>query len=180
MRQIVTLLQLADTAVVKVTRFGVILGMVTLFILLMLRIIARAAEIPFVAYDEIGELATVWLIMFGVVAMWRQGTLYSVDFQVGTDSRLAQALNLFIHAAMLFFALVLVWQGAKFTAMNRERSAFLLINMKFYYGAIPFAASVLCVYSLRAVWRWLVAIAGGRGASGLHGDGDTDIPSGHL
>ena len=180
MRQVLTLLRIADTVVVKVTRFGVILGMLMLFILLMIRIVARATEIPFVAFDEIGELATVWMILFGIVAMWRGGTLYSVDFHYHASNRAALLLNLLVQVVMLAFAVVLVWQGGKFTMMNRESSAFLLINMDYYYGAIPAAAAVMSLYSLQAVWQRLLAVVAGRAPDNYFGDSNSNIPSGHL
>ena len=180
MNTILNILRLADMAVVKVTRMGVILGMLILFVLLMIRIIARAAEIPFVAFDEIGELATVYMILSGVIAMWRTGTLYSVNFHVGATSRASMALNLFIQIVMIAFAAAIIWQGGKFTMMNREHSAFLLINMDYYYGAIPAAAAVMCIYSLRAAGLWLVALISGELPDGLSADMDGDISSGHL
>ena len=90
------------------------------------------------------------MILFGVIAMWRAGTLYSVDFHAGATSRAAMALNLLIQIVMIAFAAVMVWQGGKFTMMNREHSAFLLINMDYYYGAIPAAGVVMCLYSLHS------------------------------
>lgn len=174
-----TLLGYVDTGVVKITRFGVILGMVILFVLLMIRIIARATEIPFVAFDEIGELATVYMILFGVVAMWRAGTLYCVDFTAGSTHRAALVINLVIQFVMLAFALVLIWQGGKFTLVNRENSAFLLINMDYYYGAIPTAATVMGLYSVVSIWRWAVAVVTGKPP--YHPKEDTGgTSSGHL
>ncbi len=178
MNQLLTLLRVADTAVERATRYGVILGMFILFVLLMIRIVARALEIPFLAFDEIGELTTVWFILFGVIAMWRKGTLYSVDFHVPSTSRLYLLLNLLIQLAMLAFATVLVWQGGKFTMMNRESSAFLLINMDYYYGAIPFSAAVMAIYSLRAVGQRLAALLTGRVPEDLAGERTTDLSSG--
>jgi len=174
------ILQVADSAVAKITRFGVIAGMLILFVLLLLRVIARATEIPFVAFDEIGELATVWMILFGVIAMWRTGTLYTVDFQGNPTSRVSLLLNLFVQMMMLAFAVILIWQGGKFTMMNRDYSAFLLINMDYYYGAIPGAAAVMAVYSLRAVYSRLIAVVTGTIPEGLFSNEGSDISSEHL
>jgi len=151
MTYVLKLLRFADAAVVRTTRLIVILGMLILFVLLMMRIIARATEIPFVAFDEIGELATVWMILGGVVAMWWEGSLYSVDFFNAKSSRATLLLNVVIQLLMFGFAVILVWQGGKFTLMNREMSAFLLLNMDYYYGAIPVAASIMAAYSLKAL-----------------------------
>lgn len=136
--------------------------MMTLFLLLMIRIIARATETPFVAFDEIGELATVWMILLGVIAMWREGSLYAVDFFREKPNRLVLLLNVFVQLVMFAFAAILVWQGGKFTMMNREMSAFLLIDMDYYYGAIPVAATVMAAYSVRAIIQQLGGVLTGQ------------------
>ena len=74
-------------------------------------VIARATETPIVALDEIAELATVWMILLGVIALWRRGLLYSVDFRPNPDSRVALFLDLLVQLAMLAFAALVVWQG---------------------------------------------------------------------
>lgn len=180
MNAVVQLARFADGAVVRLTRWGVILGMITLFVLLLIRIVARATEIPFVAFDEIVELATVWMILLGVVAMWRAGSLYSVDFLVGRTDRATLALNFLVQVAMLAFAVVLIWQGTKFTMMNRNYSAFLLINMDYYFGAIPVAASVMAIYSLRSVVQRFADLVAGRFRNGSPGGLDAGGTPGHL
>jgi len=180
MTYVLKLLRLADTAVVKTTRLTVILGMLVLFALLMMRIIARALEIPFVAFDEVGELATVWMILAGVVAMWREGSLYSVDFFNGKSNRAALLLNLVIQVLMFCFAAILVWQGGKFTLMNREMSAFLLINMDFYYGAIPVAASIMALYSLKSFVMRLCDFSSGKASAAYANEADMSGSAGQF
>ncbi len=180
MTYVLKLLRLADTAVVKTTKLTVILGMLVLFALLMMRIVARALEIPFVAFDEIGELATVWMILAGVVAMWREGSLYSVDFFNGKSSRAALLLNLVIQVLMFSFAAILVWQGGKFTLMNREMSAFLLINMDYYYGAIPVAASLMAIYSLKSFVMRLCEFSSGKTTETYEREPDISGPAGQF
>lgn len=174
------ILKLVDAAVVKITRLGVILGMLTLFVLLMIRIIARATEIPFVAFDEIGELATVWMILFGVVAMWREGSLYSVEFFFDKSNRVVLLLNLIVQLVMFTFAVILVWQGGKFTLMSRESSAFLLIDMRYYYGAIPLAAAAMALYSAKAILQRINEIATRTSPKTFEHDADINGSPGHF
>jgi TRAP-type C4-dicarboxylate transport system permease small subunit len=152
----------ADAGVVWITRIGVILGMSVLFLILLSRVIARATETPIVALDEIAELATVWMILLGVIALWRRGLLYCVDFRPNPDSRISLFLELLVQTAMLAFAILLVWQGTKFTILNRNASPFLLIDMDFYYGAIPITFAVMALYSVGSVWRRAGDLLAGR------------------
>jgi len=175
-----TVLAWADTAVVWTARMGVILGMSVLFLILLSRVIARATETPIVALDEIAELATVWMILLGVIVLWRRGLLYAVEFGPDPNGRLALLFDLLVQLAMLTFALVIVWQGAKFTILNRNASAFLLIDMDFYYGAIPAAFAVMSIYSLGSVWRRARDFAAGRRSHLPPDDGPPMDPPGQL
>lgn len=144
-------LSFLDSCVARVTKFGVILCLVVLFALLLARVIARTVEIPFAAYDEIVELATVWLIILGAVALWREGALYRVDVVTAALTKLGRPAEVAIQVIMLAFAVMLVWVGGSFTVMNREVTAFMQIDKIYYYGAIPAAGAVMALYSAAAL-----------------------------
>ena len=148
-----TLLRFADKMVAYATRYGVIAAMSVLFLLLMARVIARTTEIPFTAYDEIVELATVWLIILGTLALWREAALYRVSIVLDAMPGLARFAEVFVQVIMLAFALTLIWFGGKFTMMIREVTAFMQIDMTYYYGAVPFSGVVMACYSLIGIWR---------------------------
>jgi len=174
------ILRCADGLVVRITRLGVILGMATLFILLMIRIIARATEIPFAAFDEIGELATVWMILCGVVAMWRKGSLYSVEFVAAAARPVGRMIELAVQVLMFAFAILLAWVGGDFTLMSRETSAFMQIDMTYYYGAIPVAGAVMAAYSVRSILDRLVVIGSGGRRRLLSHPAPASEPVSHL
>lgn len=153
-----------DAVVARVTKLGTILCLVVLFALLLARVVARATEVPFAAYDEIVELATVWLIIFGAVALWREGALYRVDVVTAPFPWLARLAEVIIQVIMLAFALMLVWVGGTFTMMSREVTAFMQIDMLFYYGAIPAAGTVMALYSAAALVRAGCAAWNGKAA----------------
>lgn len=144
-------LAFADRLVAHVTRYGVILCLSVLFLLLLARVIARATEIPFATFDEIGELATVWMIMLGAVALWREGALYRVEVLTSSMPAFGRVVEVLIQIIMLAFAVMLVWVGGNYTAMSREVTAFMQIDKTFYYGAIPTAGAVMAIYSLRGL-----------------------------
>jgi len=154
--------KLADRIVVRVTRWGVILAMSILFLLLLARVTARATEIPFAAYDEIVELATIWLIILGTLSLWREGMLYRVSVVTDVFPRFGHWIEVLVQMVMLAFALMLVWVGGQFTAMNREVTAFMQIDMTYYYGAIPSCGAVMTIYSAVALFRTLHGLVTGR------------------
>lgn len=159
-----TILRLADRGVALITRYGVILAMIVLFLLLLARVIARATEVPFAAYDEVGELATVWLIILGTLTLWREGSLYRVTVLTDVMPRFGRWMEVLVQAVMLAFALMLVWVGGQFTAMSREVTAFMQIDMTYYYGAIPACGAIMAIYSVASLFRAVRNLASGASA----------------
>ncbi|WP_417722598.1 TRAP transporter small permease [Salipiger sp.] len=137
-----------DTAVDKVTRWGVITGLSTLFVLLLMRVLARATEIAFTAYDEIGELATIWMILLGVVALWRKRMLYRVDVIIAGDAAWKGWLEVFVQLVSLGFAAIMAVYGWQYAVNAREMTAILDIDKVWYYGALPFCCAVMGIYSV--------------------------------
>ena len=89
-------------------------------------------------------------------------------------------LVLVIQVLMFSFAAILVWQGGKFTLMNREMSAFLLINMDYYYGAIPVAASLMAIYSLKSFVMRLCEFSSGKTPETYEREPDISGPAGQF
>ncbi|WP_138466589.1 TRAP transporter small permease [Poseidonocella sp. HB161398] len=155
METLKSLLSGADRLVARLSRWGVVLCLAVLFLLLLARVAARTTGIPFAAYDEIVELATVWLTISGAIALWREGALYRVDVITAAFPGFGRPAELLVQLLMLAFAFMLLKVGLAFTLMSREVTAFMQIDMAFYYGAIPFAGAVMAVYSLAGLTRAL-------------------------
>ncbi|MEI4473860.1 TRAP transporter small permease [Frigidibacter sp. MR17.24] len=153
MHTITRLISIADAAVARLTRLGVILALVVLFVLLMARVIARTTEIPFAAYDEIVELATVWMTLLGTVALWREGALFKVEIVTGAFPAFGRLAEIVVQALMLAFALMLVIVGGRFTLDSNELTSFMQIDMRLYYGAIPVTGVFMACYSLAGLVR---------------------------
>ncbi|MBT9386835.1 TRAP transporter small permease [Pseudooceanicola sp. CBS1P-1] len=180
MQTLFSVLGFVDRLVARVTRYGVILCMVVLFSLLLLRVIARTLEIPFAAYDEIVELSTIWMILLGTVALWREGALYRVEVITDKLPALARPAEVLIQGIMLAFAIMLVQVGSSFTAMSREVTAFMQIDMVIYYGAIPAAGAVMAVYSLLGLaGAILIAVKARSGEALAKSRADRAVPE-HL
>lgn len=162
MNTITKILSLADTLVEKITRIGVTVAMIMLFCLLLARVITRVTETPIVAFDEIGELATVWMIMLGAIALWRNASLYRVSMVVDVFPSFGRWINVVVQLVMLAFALLLLWVGGNFTAMNRETTAFMQIDMTYYYGAIPVSGAIMTLYSLVLLVKSICTVLSGQ------------------
>jgi TRAP-type C4-dicarboxylate transport system permease small subunit len=70
----IAVLRLADRLVAALCRWGVVGGLLGLFVLLLLAVVVRFLPLlPISGYDELVELLVIWLTMLGAVALWRCG-----------------------------------------------------------------------------------------------------------
>ncbi|WP_270935249.1 TRAP transporter small permease [Falsiroseomonas oryzae] len=152
-----SLLRGVDRTVAMLCRWGVILAMLGLFVLLLVAVVGRSVPALAVSgYDEIVELLVVWLTMLGAVALWREGALYRVaSLEAALPRPARRALALAQQLIMLGFALALVWWGWIFLVDSMEIAPFLGIDKGWWYAAIPIAGVPMAAYSLAGIWRIL-------------------------
>jgi TRAP-type C4-dicarboxylate transport system permease small subunit len=146
-----------DRAIASGCRWGVNACMLALFALLALAIVQRMLpvfKIP--GYDELVELLFGWMVFLGGLALWREGTLYKVELLEralhGTPRRVLEAV---IHLCMLAIAAILAYAGWQFTAQSGETTPFLGVDKSWWYAAIPVCGTLMCGYSVAAMWRAL-------------------------
>ena len=160
------LLRVADRAVGRVCRWGMIGALLGLSALLLLGVAVRF--LPFLTvsgYDEIVELLVIWLTMLGALALWREGGLYrvvAIESMAPPGGR--RALTLMHHALMVAFALVLVWKGGEFVRDSGETLPFLGVDKALWYLALPVCGGLMAVYSVAAIvrtWRGRDTLAHG-------------------
>jgi TRAP-type C4-dicarboxylate transport system permease small subunit len=65
-------------------------------------------------------------------------------------------MNLYIHAAIVSFLAVIVWQGTEiFRATFSDYSAVLRLRIGWYYLALPVCGLLMILYSARDIVRLL-------------------------
>lgn len=149
------LLARADRAIAGTCRWGVCACFLGLFVLLSLGILQRMLplfKVP--GYDELVELLFIWMTFLGALALWREGTLYRVDLlERMLDASGRRVLESLIHLSMLAIAAILSWAGWDFLRQSGETTPFLQVDKMWWYAAIPVCGTLMCVYSVVAVWR---------------------------
>jgi len=137
-----------DRIVGAICRIGVVLGLIVVFGLLLVSILARPFGIQVSGYDEIVELSFIWITMLGVLALWRSGELYRVEFfdHIGRGSHGPRAF--IVQLLMLIFLGVLIIKGGQFALFTNESTPFMRIPKIYFYSAIPICASGMAFYSL--------------------------------
>jgi TRAP-type C4-dicarboxylate transport system permease small subunit len=149
------LLARIDRFVALACRWIVIGCFLGLFVLLSLGILQRVFPLMKVpGYDELIELLFIWLTFTGSVALWREGTLYRVEaFERVLRRRGRQLLAIATHLVMLAVAAVFVFAGWDFMRQSGETTPFLQIDKTYWYAAIPLCGTLMCAYSVAALWR---------------------------
>ncbi|WP_340109022.1 TRAP transporter small permease [Pikeienuella sp. HZG-20] len=151
-----TLLKSLDRLVFLICKWGVILGLAALFLLLGANVLTRT--IPFITlagYDEIVELLFAWMTFLGAVALWREGGLYKVAVVAQSAPRpLRRVIDLLIRALMLILALAMAVKGAEFVRYSGETTPFLRLDKAYWYAAVPTAGALMTVYSVVALVRF--------------------------
>lgn len=154
------LLNQLDRAVFLCCKWGVILTIAALFLLLAAGVVTRA--IPFMSiagYDELIELAFAWLTFLGAVALWRDGTLYRVMIiPAAAPASVQRPIEFGIRILMLVLALVFLIKGTEFVLGSGERTAFLRIDKSFWYAAVPVAGLLMTIYSIVGIVRLVLGI----------------------
>ncbi len=149
-----------DRCVFLMCKYGTILCLVGLFVLLASGIVGRLVPaVRLRAGDELIELLVVWMVFMGAVALWREGALYRVVvIQEQLPAPLQRLLALVIEVAMLALALVLAVKGYDFVRMAGETTMILRADKAWWYAAVPVAGALMAVYSAAGVVRCLARI----------------------
>jgi TRAP-type C4-dicarboxylate transport system permease small subunit len=150
-----SILKKLDLAVFLVCKWGVIIAIITLFLLLFAGVVTRL--VPFISitgYDEIIEFAFGWLTFLGAVALWRDGTLYRVMIvPTLAPDYVQRPVEFCIRILMLGVALVLLIKGTEFALGSGERTPFLRLDKIYWYAAVPTAGLLMTIYSLVGLIR---------------------------
>jgi TRAP-type C4-dicarboxylate transport system permease small subunit len=139
-----------DRAVAGTIRWGAILSLLVILLLLSLGVFVRAVPVfSMSGYDEIIELLMAWLTFLGAAALWREGTLFRVELlELVLPARLAVWTTRLVKLVMLAFAIVFTVQGFDFTVGALETVPFLAGSKQGWYAAMPLAGALMTIYAV--------------------------------
>jgi TRAP-type C4-dicarboxylate transport system permease small subunit len=107
--------------------------------------------------EELAGLAFVWLTMLGSITAMRKRSHMAINFLLDRLPPAKQRwMSLYIHAAIVFFLGVIVWQGTTiFRETLSDYSAVLRLRIGWYYLSLPVCGSLMMLYSVRDIVRLL-------------------------
>lgn len=150
-------LLLLDTAIFRICRWGVIVCLALLFLLLAAGVLTRLVPVVSITgYDELVELFFAWLIFLGAPALARDAALYRVTLVVAAlPAALRRPIELLVQLLVLVFALTLAVEGTRFMLGAGETTPFLRLDKSWWYAAMPVAGVSMAAYAVCGLVRVL-------------------------
>jgi TRAP-type C4-dicarboxylate transport system permease small subunit len=96
------------------------------------------------------RLVIIWMVMFGVVVAFRQGSQVSVDLMYRLSGRFQRPLHFMITVVTVLFLSVLVWYGSDIAWRTRfqEIGGMEFLPMSVGYAALPVGAFFAIIASI--------------------------------
>jgi len=117
--------------------------------------------------QDVIRLCFTYIIYLGAAYCVREKGHLNIDFVLGMmKPRVRRIVELVIHIALLAFFVFIVCYGAKFVGTgSSQKSPYLMIPMKYYYGGIPISGVLMFFYMLEQVVDEICALARGEGGA---------------
>ena len=105
--------------------------------------------------EELAGFFFVWLTLLGSVTAVRKRTHMAIGYVVETMAPTKQRwMNVYIHSAILFFLVIIVWKGMEICiATIKDYSAVLRIPIGLYYLSLPLCGVLMFLFSSRDILR---------------------------
>ncbi|WP_420392837.1 TRAP transporter small permease [Acuticoccus sp.] len=146
-----TALAALDRAVGAVLRLVPMACLVALFAILFANVVARTFQVASLAwFDEVVQALFAIMVFVGAAALWREHEHFRVDWLEGALSTgPRRVLRLVTIVLSLTFLALLAWQGLDLALRSRAVTPILGVPSGWVYAAIPLAAAIMTLYSLR-------------------------------
>ena len=154
------ILRLLDIWLARLMRWFIISALVLMLVLVALGIFVRLIPLfSMSGYDEVIEWLIAWMTFIGMVALWREGSLFRVELISFLGApKLTRTVHLLAHMLMLAFAVIFAVEGWNFASGATETMPFLLVSKQPWYAAMPISGALTIVYGLVGVVRSLRAL----------------------
>jgi TRAP-type C4-dicarboxylate transport system permease small subunit len=127
--------------------------------------------------EESAKFLMVWMVFVGAPIALAQGGHAAIDaLQAALPPRLRQALFSLVYLLILFFLVVLVYQGSQYAWNARiQATPTTGISMLYIYACLPVGGAVMLLISLELFLKSLLGIQ--RPEWGVHPPDDPTLPT---
>jgi TRAP-type C4-dicarboxylate transport system permease small subunit len=151
-----TVLDLSDGALEVCMRWGSVLCLVGLWVLISAGVFVRFVPISSMGWaDEIVELAFAWMVFLGAAALWRDRTHFRVELipHLLRGTKAERSLETFLEILSLVFLLVFTSVGGMLTLRATDRSPILEYPRWIFYLVLPVSGAIMIGYTVRDLCR---------------------------
>jgi TRAP-type C4-dicarboxylate transport system permease small subunit len=149
-------LSVVDRLIEKFLRWGSIICLVSLLILVTGNVIFRFIPILSMGWaDEIIEFFFAWMIFLCAANLWRERSHFRVELIPNRLANKKSGRNLEISLCILalFFFLVFSYEGGILSAKATDRSPIMEWPRYLWYFVLPFSGGIIIVYTMRDLWH---------------------------
>jgi TRAP-type C4-dicarboxylate transport system permease small subunit len=149
-------LSVVDRLIEKFLRWGSIICLVSLLILVSGNVIFRFIPILSMGWaDEIIEFFFAWMIFLCAANLWRERSHFRVELIPNRLANKKSGRNLEISLCILafFFFLVFSYEGGILSAKATDRSPIMEWPRYLWYFVLPFSGGIIIVYTMRDLWH---------------------------
>jgi len=109
---------------------------------------------------ELSQFLSIWLAFIGAVVALDRGGHIAVDLLANAvQARIRPYYQLFIQASILFFLVVLSWQGAVLTGQTGfEHTPALHLPLSALYAVVPVSGTLMALLMLRAIAQTILSL----------------------
>ncbi len=152
------LLSVFDQVIEKFLRWGSIICLVSLLILVAGNVLFRFVPILSMGWaDEIIEFFFAWMIFLCAAHLWRERSHFRVEL---IPNRLASKksgrnLEIILCILALFFFFVFSYEGGILAAKATDRSPIMEWPRFLWYFVLPFSGGIIIIYTIRDLSRFI-------------------------
>ncbi len=126
-------------------------------------VVARYAfNSPIQWAEEFSRYAFIWMVFMGAAACSKRGSHIIIDAVVTSVSRRVRALcAVLTDVVVLVLMAAVTYYGWVLCSMATQATSTLKIPQYVVYLVVPIAGALICVHTVRSLWRDFRAMAGG-------------------
>lgn len=152
------LLSVIDQLVEKFLRWGSIISLLSLLVLVAGNVFVRFIPVISMGWaDEIVEFFFAWMIFLCTAAIWRNRSHFRVELIPNrlTAQKKERILEVILALLALIFFFVFTYEGWKLSAQATDRSPIMEWPRYLWYFVLPLSGGIIIVYTFRDLFHLL-------------------------
>ena len=111
-------------------------------------------------FDELVEWVFAWMVFFGAAALWARDEHFRLEWinEKLKGRRSGHLVAAVLEVISLFFIFIFFYQALRLTALARDWTPVFNVPRRYLYMCMPLSGLVMVIYSIRNVFREVMAV----------------------